>query len=183
MFGHKSYSPDGSKGDVWLYTIFEQGLNEALEQYIKNGNGENTLYAYYADFEDAVTQKNEEETKLKEAVKEIPLEQTHTLPAAIPLDNISVGKLLDALPAHLSSSATYKERRTVAKELLCLHNAGKATAAEMSEFGGLSKGGMAKHLPRLQRAGLIKKQPPHNYALTEKSIHILLKLFGIPKNE
>ena len=178
----ESLLSEGSNRAVWLHKVFEQRLIEALEQYIKIGNGQNSLYSFYTDFEEAVAQKNEQEMKMKEAAKQIPLEDTHNLPTIIPIDVSSVAKVRNALVGHLPPSANHRQRETVAKELLGLHNAGKATAAQISEFGGLSLTGIAKHLPRMQRADLIKKQPPCNYALTEKSKHILLKTFGIPKN-
>jgi len=57
-----------------LYSVFEQGLNNALTQYIKNEDGQNSLYKYYSDFEYAVAEKNREEAKIVEASKHARLE-------------------------------------------------------------------------------------------------------------
>src|ERR1017187_5687241 len=37
-----------------IYTVFEKGLLNALEQYIKNGDGQTTVYNFYTDFVEAV---------------------------------------------------------------------------------------------------------------------------------
>ena len=183
IFMAAAENKDGSKSDFWLYTAFEQELINALEQYIKNGNGQNSLYSFYTDFEDAVEQKNMDAIKMKEAEKNLTLEDTHILPKGITVDDDTIDELADTLRDHLPRTSPWKLYKTVACELLHLYNIGKASAAQMRGFAGLSVSGIAKHLPKLQRADLIKKQPPNNYVLTEKSIHILLETFGVAKNK
>ena len=174
---------DGSNRDVWLYTVFEQELIIALGQYINNGNGQNSLYSFYTDFVEAVEQKNGAALKMKEAEKNLTLEDTHLLPAEITVDDKVIGRLTNALRKHFLKNAPWDLVRKTARELLHLHNHGKATTIQLREVAGLSVSGIAKHLPKLQRADLIKKHPPGNYALTEKSIHILLETFGVAKSK
>ena len=181
IFMAAAENKDGSKSDFWLYTAFEQELINALEQYIKNGNGQNSLYSFYTDFEDAVEQKNTDAIKMKEAENNLTLEDTHILPKGITVDDDTIDELADTLRDHLPRTSPWKLYKTVACELLHLYNIGKASATQMRGFAGLSVSGIAKHLPKLQRADLIKKQPPNNYVLTEKSIHILLETFGVEK--
>ena len=173
---------DGGNYEFWLYPVFEQELKKALEQYIKNGNGQNSLYSFYTDFEDAVEQKNRAALKIKESEKNLTIEDTHILPTQISVDNDTIDELADALQGHLPRTSPSDLYITVARELLHLYNLGKASAKQMRGFAGLSASGISKHLPKLQHANLIKKQPPSNYVLTEKSIHILLETFGIAKN-
>ena len=167
--------------EIMLYTVFEQGLISALEQYIKTGDGQKTLYNYYAGFVEAVTDKNMEAAKMKEAAKNVILEDTHILPELIQIDVPSLEKLKVALYGHLPRTAMKDLYENVAYELFYLHNFGKATGTELRKSGILSKPGFTKHLTKLKEYGLIKKQPPSNYVLTENSKHILLKLFGVPK--
>ena len=183
LFGGIAGNEGAGNGDVWLYTVFEQELIEALEQYIKNGNGQNSLYGFYTDFEDAVEQENAAATKLKETEKDLKLENTHVLPTEIMVDNEAVWMLTNTLRAYVPKSSNRDSYKNIANELLLLHNIGKATATQLREAAAMSVGGIAKHLPKLQRAGFIKKQPPGNYALTEKSKHILLETFGVAKSK
>ncbi len=173
---------DGNGGAL-LYSVFEKGLIKALEHYINSDAVQNSLYKFYADFEDAVAERNSDASKIKEAMANASLEDTHSLPVAIPLERVFINRLHIALRVHLPRRAGKGVHRTVANELLLLHNAGKATGAELRGFGGLSVAGFAKHLPNLIRNGLVKKQPPSNYVLTDKSKHILLELFGVKKAE
>ncbi len=172
-----------TNGGVLLYSVFEQGLIDALNQYIKNGNGQNSLYDFYTNFVEAVEQKNTEAAKLKEAILNLLLEDTHFLPLQIAVDNVSLAKLKSALHAYFPLNARGAMYETIARELLLLHNSGKVNGAKLREAGGLSIAGFSKHLPRLKKYVLVKSEPPSNYVLTEKSIHILLKTFGIPKNK
>lgn len=183
LWGGISGKGNGEKGNNWLYPAFEKELIMALEHYIKIGNGQNTLFGFYADFVEAVAQKNDEAIKKKEAEKQLKLEDTHILPVEIPVDAISVETLSAAMREFLGKNVPRHLPKRIAFELLLLHNSGKATAAELRKVSELSEGGIAKHLPKMQRSGLIKKQPPLNYALTEKSKHILLKAFGVAKGK
>ena len=169
-----------SKGGALVYSIFEKELLKALEYYIKNGDGQNTLFTFYNEFLDAIEEQNSASSKLRDAAANARLEDTHSLPARISTDPISFAKLQDALQGHLPRTARWDLYATVAHELLLLHNAGKATSAELRGFGGLSVDGFEKHLTKLMSYGLVKKLPPSNYVLTEKSNFILLQLFGIP---
>ena len=178
-----SVNGDGSKGDDWLYTFFEQELNKALDQYIANGNGQNSLYGFYSDFIEAIAQKNADVDKMNESVIILKLEYTHTLPVEIAIDDVSIGKLSVALRKYLQTNAPWDMPIRIANEFLYLHNFGKATVSQLRKASNFSEGGMAKHLPKMQQKGWIKKLPPLNYALTENSIHILLEVFGIPKTK
>ncbi len=168
---------DGNGSDL-LYKIFEKGLRNALEDYIKNGDGQNTLYNFYNDFEDAVNEQNSAAAKIKEAASNARLEDTHSLPAQLNSDKDSIINFSSKLKGTLARRADRDSFKTVAKELLLLHNAGKATSSELRGFSGLSVKGFEKHLQKMLHYNLVKKQPPSNYVLTEKSKHILLELFG-----
>ena len=163
------------------YAIFEQELIQALDSYIKNGEGKNTLFNFYTDFEAAIMQRNSDSLKRKDAAANLRLEDTHILPPNISVEIDTIAKLQRVLRTHLPRHTNRHSYNTVAYELLHLHNAGKATSAQMGKFGGLSIIGLKKQLPKLMRYGLIKKHPPSNYALTDKANHILLQLFGIKK--
>jgi len=167
---------------VLIYSVFEKALIMALEQYIKSGDGQKTLYSFYTDFVEAMEKQNLAEEKSREAVKNFRLEDTHFLPAIIEENKESIHKLKVVLHGYFSVSATRGMYKRVASELLFLHNEGKATGAQLRELTKLSEPGFRKHIPKLVRTGLIKKQAPLNYVLTENSIHILLELFGKPKN-
>lgn len=172
-----------TNGGVLLYSVFEQGLIDALDRYIKNGNKQNSLYAFYENFIAAIKQKNEDVIKTKHSIMNLSLEQTHKMPANISLDNASIARLKTALYGVLPKTGNDKMYITVALELAMLHNTGKCSGTRLRNAGGLSVSGFAKHLPKLKSYGLIKKQPPNNYVLTETSKYILLKTFGIPKNQ
>ena len=172
----------GANTDTILYTIFEQQLLKALEQYIKIGDGKNSLYSYYKDFEQAVSEKNMEAEKIKAAERSIPLEETHILPDFITIDVASIQKVKIALRGHLPNAVRRDLYKKVAGEILFLHNARKATGNELREFGVLSILGFRKHLTRLKHYDLIKSTPPNSYVLSETSTHILLKIFGIKNN-
>jgi len=173
----EAVNKDGS-----LYTVFEKGLIDALSQYIKTGDMQNTLYYYYAYFVEAVEEKNLKASKIREAALNVRFEDTHILPGQITVHGPTLAKLKAALYGHLPRTAKRELYKTVARELLFLHNEGKATGPQLRNIAELSVPGFAKHLPKLKRSGLIIKQPPKNYVLTEKSKHILLLTFGIPKN-
>ena len=182
LFTGISVNGNENKGDFWLYSVFEKELIIALKQYINNANGQNSLFDFYTDFEQAVAEKNAAVAKMKEAKIIFKLEDTHILPAEITVDNVSVLKLSNALREYLALNAPRDLKNKMARELLYLHNFGKATTTQLREFTRQSVGGISKHLPKMRRTGFIKKQPPLNYALTEKSEHILLETFGIPKS-
>ncbi len=169
-------------GGNLVYTAFEQALLMALEHFISNGDGQNTLYAFYTDFLDAIEERNQEVSKMKEAAKNIRLEDTHELPAKISFDGDIQSKLEHALKGYLPRNSGRDLHRKVAYEMLHLYNYKKATATELRELIGMSVAGFAKHLPKLKNYNLIRKQAPLNYVLTEFSTHLLLQLFGIPKN-
>jgi len=172
---------EDKNGEILLYTVFEKELIQALEHYIKNGDGQNSLYKFYRNFVDAVNERNSDDSKIKDAAINLRLEDTHSLPDQLTLDKVSMSKLKVVLKAHLPRTSRRDIYNTVAQELLLLYNARSATSAQMRDFGELSVFGFAKHLANLMRYGLVKKLPPSNYVLTEKSNHILLELFGIPK--
>jgi hypothetical protein len=175
---------EGTANDVnWLYLFFEQGLIDALEEYIKNGNGQTTLYSFYADFEEAIADKNSLTDQLKQAIANLRLEDTHVLPVQIPADAASLSILQVALHGHLSISSKQNMHENVALELLFLHNTGTAKQTQLRQATDISVSGFSKHLPKLKQYGLIKELPSKNYALTDKSIHILLELFGVLKNK
>jgi hypothetical protein len=173
---------EGANADILLYSVFEQGLLNALNEYIKTGDGQNTLYNYYTDFVEAVAEKNLAASKIKEAEDNLPIEDTHTLPRQIMANDMALSKLRHALHGHLPRTSKWDLYENIALELLLLHNAGKATGTQLRKSAGLSIGGFAKHLPKLKRSGLIKNLPPSNYVLTSSSTHILLKTFGVPKD-
>ena len=154
---------------------------KALNEYIKTGDRQHTLYSFYENFVEAVSEKNTEAEKIKAAATILRLEDTHILPARITITLEVLEKMKVALHGYLPHTAPHDLYGTVTDELICLHNNGKATSNELREACGLSVPGFAKHLPKLQRLGLIVKQPPLNYVLTETSKHILLKTFGIAK--
>ncbi len=170
-----------ANGGALLYSVFEKALLNALDDYIKNGSGQNTLYSFYADFEDAVKEQNSAATKSNEAISNARLEDTHSLPLKIISDHYNSAILCRVLRKHLPRKANYSLGHTITTEILFLYNAGKATSSELRGFSGLSADGFEKHLTKLIRYDLIKKQPPSNYVLTDKSNHLLLELFGIPK--
>jgi DNA-binding MarR family transcriptional regulator len=74
---------------------------------------------------------------------------------------------------------THMDRiQSTARQLLLLHNMGEASANDLRKIGKYSKGGFAKHLPKLKREGFIRKAAHGNYALTEKSKEILYEVFA-----
>ena len=164
-----------------IYTVFEQELNNALGQYIKNQNGQNSLLTFYTDFEKAISQKNTIAKEIENAAKNLKLEDTHILPTSIDVNNNSINDLASALQGQLPRTSKMTIYETVARELLLLHNSGRATGKQLRKAGGLSAGGFAKHLSKLKQYSIVRSQPPANYMLTEKTIHILLETFGIPK--
>lgn len=164
-----------------LYSVFEIGLISALEQYIKNGSGEAILYSFYADFEEAINDKNSLADKEKQAITKLQLEDTHILPAQITADAASLSRLQTALYGHLPRSSKQNMYENVAHELLFLHNTGTSKQTPLRLSAEISVSGFSKHLPKLKQYGLIKELPSKNYALTDKSIHILLELFGEAK--
>ena len=166
-----------------LYSVFEQKLINALEQYIKNGTGQNSLFNYYSDFEQAVAETNSLADKLKDALNNLRIEDTHILPTKLSADNASLSKLEAALYGHLPHNSKHDLYYNVALEMLLLHNTGMAKQTTLREITGLSVSGFSKHLPRLIQFGLIKELPSKNYALTEKSKHILLETFGVEKSK
>ncbi|MEI6816294.1 MAG: hypothetical protein WCL14_06760 [Bacteroidota bacterium] len=168
-------------GGNLVYTAFEQALLMALEHFISNGDGQNTLYAFYTDFLDAIAERNQEVSKMKDEAKNIRLEDTHKLPVKISFEPASLSKLEVALQGNLPRNAAKDLAKKVALELLLIHNKGMATGSELRHFTGLTVSGFAKHLPKLKNYNLIRKQAPLNYVLTEFSTHLLLQLFGIPK--
>ena len=176
-------SPDSNNQQDWLYPVFEKGLIKALEQYMNNGDRQNSLYGFYADFVDAVSDKNKATAERKEAAKNVNLEDTHVLPANIKENSDSTGILGTALLKNMAYNAPWDLAEKIACELILLHNSGKATSPQLRKVSYLSEDGNAKHLPKLQRAGLIQKVPPKSYALTEKSKRLLLELFGVPKTK
>ncbi len=173
---------EGTTNDAdWLYSFFEEALINAIEEYIRNGNGQATLYTFYADFLEAIADKNSLEERPKEAKTILRLEDTHILPMEIPADAVSLIMLSAALNGHLSVSSKQNMYLNIALELLFLHNTGTAKQAQLIKVTGMSTSGFAKHLPKVIQYGLIKALPSKNYALTDKSIYILLELFGIKK--
>ena len=122
---------EGSKGNAWLYSFFEEELVKALEQYIKNGNGESSVYDFYEDFVEAVAQKNAADKKRDETVIILKLEDTHALPVEIPADSVNVEKLANRLCIYLQAHAPWDMRQKIAREFLLLHNSGKATITEL----------------------------------------------------
>ena len=171
---------DGN-GGATLYSVFEKGLLDALDDYIKNGDGQNTVFNYYTDFEDAVEERNSASSKIQDATANATLEDTHLLPSKIDVEGVPTNRLIAALRKHLPKAAGQGVHRTIANELLLLHNAGKVTSKELLRFSGLSGDGFRKHLTKLVSYDLVKKLPPSNYVLTDKSNHILLELFGVAK--
>ena len=176
-----SISNVDTNGGALLYSIFEKELLNALEDYIKNGAGRNTLYTFYSDFEDAVNEQNLAAAKIIEATANGKFEDTHSLPLQIINDDYTIARLSVALRKHLPRRVNNSLHHTITTELLFLYNAGKATSAEMRGCGKLSADGFEKHLTKLIEYGFIKKQAPSNYVLTDKSNHILLELFGVVK--
>jgi hypothetical protein len=172
-----------TNGNDLLHTVFEKELLKALEEYLKNGDGQTTLYDFYTDFVEAVAKQNSDAAKARDTAVNLRLEDTHYLPAKIAYKDDSITKLMTALHGHLPNFARKDLYRKVAIELINLQSLGKATSTEIREFTGMSVTGFAKHLPKLMRYGLIKKQAPLNYVLTDVSNHIFLELFGIPKTE
>ncbi len=166
-------------GGNLLYSVFEQELLIALEDYIKNGDGQTTLYEFYEDFLAAIEAKNLAAAKTKAAAINTLLEDTHSLPAQITTAGTSFSTLKFALQGHYPQAFNTDMYHTLAHELLLLHNAGKATSAELRGFGGLSPAGFRKHLTKIVSLNLIKRQAPSHYVLTSHSHHILLELFGI----
>ena len=171
------------EGSILQYSVFEQALNEALEQFIKNEDGQKTLYTFYTEFLEAIEAQNSAAAKLKENATNVQLEDTHKLPAKISMDVDGIAKLVVALNGQLPRTVRGDLHQNVALELLFLHNNGKVTGAELRGFADLSVTGFNKHLTKLVHYGLIKKQAPLNYVLTDKSNHILLELFGILKTD
>ena len=165
-----------------LYSIFEERLLDALNQFIKNGDGQLTLFSFYADFMEAISKKNLADERAKQAIVNLPLEETHILPKALIVDGNAISKIENALRPYLPRTSKWDLYRKIALELLHLHNAGKATTRQLLKFSGLSSTGSTKHLTNLKKYGFIKKQPPNNYVLSDFSKHLLLKLFGVPKN-
>ena len=141
---------------------------------MNNGNRPNSLYGFYADFLQAVSDRNKAEVERKETAKNMKLEDTHVLPVNIKENSDSTGILGTALLKNMAYNAPWDLAEKIACELILLHNSGKATSPQLRAVSYLSEDGNAKHLPKLQRAGLIKKVPPKSYALTETSKHLLL---------
>ncbi len=170
-----------NKGDV-IYGVFERGLLNALNQFIISGNGQHTLYKYYTYFVEAIAVKNAEAEKVKEEKANLPLEETHILPTQITPDYTALSKIKVGLRELFPEMVRRDLFRKIALELVLLHNNGTATAAQLRQVTKFSVPGFAKHMPKMIRMGVIKKQTGYSYALTEKSKLLLLKTFGVPKN-
>jgi hypothetical protein len=171
---------DGNGGNS-IYSVFEDELIKALEHFINNREGQNTIYTFYTDFVEAIETQNADALKRKNDAVIKRLEDTHELPAQIIMNGISIHKLEAALHGLLPRNVRKELYNIVAIELLLLYNSGKVTGPQLRDITGLSVAGFAKHLPKLMKYNFVKKQPPLNYVLTENSIHILLELFGTPK--
>jgi len=173
---------EGANPENSVPAYFEQGLIATLNQYMKMSDGKTFVYSYFNDFMEAITHKNTGAAQLRAGIVPAWLANTHVVPINISADYESLSMLKTALSKHLHYSSSRASYKRVGMELLLLHNNGKATGSQLRTASGLSKSGFGKHLPRMQSEGFIKKQPPLNYALTEKSKHILLEVFGIPKS-
>jgi hypothetical protein len=174
---------NGTNSENWLSSVFEECLVDALNQFVNNGDGQHTLYSFYSDFVEAVAEKNLSNEKIKQDAVVLPLSETHTLPASLPVDIASILKLKPALRSYFPNNTRHDFYKMVASELLFLHNAGKATGLQLRQASGLSKPGFAKHKPKLHELGFIVKVPPSKYALTDLSKDILLRTFGVPKDK
>ncbi len=176
-----SNSSSDTNRNSLLHSVFEEELIKAMDEYLKNGDGQTTLFTFYSDFVDAVAEQNSADSKAKDAAANLRLEDTHFVPSDISHKNESYDKLESGLKRHLPRYAGKGIHRTVAIELLQIQRTGKATGTELRDCSGLSVAGFAKHLPKLIAYNLIKKQAPLNYVLTDYAQHILLELFGVPK--
>ncbi len=102
-----------------------------------------------------------------------------TLPHPIEANVANYSKLRDVVMTLFPTRVKHSKYKSITDLMIFLHNNLSATSAEMRKISGLSKPGYAKHYPSLERMGLIRKQPPHKYVLTEKSKEILLGVFGV----
>ncbi|HLG34947.1 MAG TPA: hypothetical protein VI757_08720 [Bacteroidia bacterium] len=89
----------------------------------------------------------------------------------------SVLKLSRALKKLFPVSIKHRTLRSVASQLLLLHNSGHASYSELRKISGLSVPGFAKHAPKLQRQGLIRREGYQKYALTQQSKTIISQNF------
>ena len=100
------------------------------------------------------------------------------LPTHIEVNSANLTKLAQVLRQYYPATKQRDAINIIARELLLLHNTSRATAKELRREAGLSKPGFAKHLPKLRRRGLIVKEPPLKYRLSEMSLGIIEKVFG-----
>jgi hypothetical protein len=170
-----------TKGNL-LYTLFEKGLQKALDEYLQNTEGTYTLHTYYSDFVEAIHNKNAADEKKQQAQKILSIRDTHLLPAHITVDSIALTKLKTELRKHLVARTKKDMYNNLANELLFLHNTGKATSTELHKLNHISTDGFKKHLANIQRLNFIRKQAPRNYVLTEYAKRILLEVFGVRKD-
>ena len=89
----------------------------------------------------------------------------------------SVLKLSRALKKLFPVSIKHRTLRSVASQLLLLHNSGHASYSELRKISGLSVPGFAKHAPKLQRQGLIRREGYQKYSLTQQSKNIISQNF------
>jgi hypothetical protein len=164
-----------------LHTFFEQGLGEALQQYVKNGDRQHSLYNYYSNFVEAVAEKNSSADRQKIDASNLPLEETHVLPKEIPYNNHSRAMVRLYLFQTLPRKTKKPNYLTVVQEIMFLHNNESATRAQLKDLTGLSVTGLSKHLLKLISYGIIKTNANKEYVLGDKSMHILLKIYGVPK--
>ena len=164
-----------------LHTFFEQGLGEALQQYVKNGDRQHSLYNYYSNFVEAVAEKNSSADRQRIDTSNLPLEETHVLPKEIPYNNHSRAMVRLYLFQTLPQKTKKPNYLTVVQEIMFLHNNESATGAQLKDLTGLSVTGLSKHLLKLISYGIIKTNANKEYVLGDKSMHILLKIYGVPK--
>lgn len=100
------------------------------------------------------------------------------LAAHIEADTTNVIKLAKHLRQFLPATKQHHALSIIARELLLLYNASRASSHELRKAAGLSKPGFAKHLPKLKRRGLIANAPPLKYKLTDYSREMIEKVFG-----
>ncbi|MBK5285803.1 MAG: hypothetical protein JJE25_10415 [Bacteroidia bacterium] len=100
----------------------------------------------------------------------------------VEINSNTVWKLSRALKKFYPVSIKLNTLRSVASQLLLLHNQGTASYPELRKISGLSAPGFAKHAPKLKKQGFIRREGYQKYSLTPLSKNLIAQNFPAPQN-
>ena len=100
----------------------------------------------------------------------------------VEINSTTVWKFSRALKKFYPVSIKLNTLRSVASQLLLLHNQGTASYPELRKISGLSAPGFKKHAPKLKRQGFIRRDSFQKYSLTQLSKDLIAQNFPAPQN-